>query len=93
MNQTESKLYVNISATPADFTLRGCSLGYVLAAHAGAWNGGSVSVSMQAPDGTFVPTGMTLSGDGVYINGLPPGRYRLVIASATGVSASLTSTP
>jgi len=90
-NTIETKVFANISATPATFALRGG--GYGVTVHAGAWNSGSVTLQRLAPDGATDVTVMTaFTADGYASANLPSGTYQLAIASATGVYADIVST-
>lgn len=92
---SESRFFTNISATTAAFTLAGDGFYYALCAHAADWNaGGSITLHMQTPDGSFVPTGMALLADGLSQTLIAAGVYKLVVAGgATGIYASLCNMP
>lgn len=67
---------------------------YALTALSSSWSSGSVTVEVEGPDGaTFIATALTLSANGMSLGYLPAGTYKIVVASATGVYASLQSVP
>ena len=93
MTPSESVQFKNISATPAAFALKGGL--YELAAVA-TWGGGSVDLQSLGPDGsTWMDTdpAMTLTADGRVQAHLPAGQYKLTVATATGVDATITRIP
>lgn len=81
------------ASNSATFVLQGGY--YALTALAGSWNGsGSVTLDIEGPDGsTFIATALTLSANGMSEGYLPAGTYKIVVASATGVYASVQSVP
>ena len=88
---TESKTFSNISATTAQFLLKGGR--YAIAALA-TFGGGSVKFQALGPDGaTFISvssaTDFTAAGDATV--DIPPGQCRFTIATASAVYASATS--
>jgi hypothetical protein len=86
----EVRSFKNISATPASFTLTGGNYGVTVTA---TWGGGSVTLQRLAPDGSTYVTVMTaFTADGYADANLPDGTYRLLIATATGVSVDVVST-
>lgn len=93
MRGTQSVGFSGISLTTAAFELNGGV--YVLSAVA-TFGGGSVAVEMLLPDGTTwggVTNGSLAAAgtsDPLY---LPPGQYRIAIATATAVIASLSRVP
>jgi hypothetical protein len=85
----ESQTYVNVSATPAAFTLRGGS--YAVTVHA-TFGGGSVTLQRLAADGvTYVTCLTAFAADGFQVTNLPSGTYQLAILTATAVYADITS--
>lgn len=68
---------------------------YCLAAHSASWGGGNVTVDMLLPDGTtwFKSTVLVLSADGYVIGDLPPGQYRLTLATTTAANVAVTRVP
>lgn len=89
-NAIETHAFSNISATPASFTLRGGNYAVTVTA---TWGGGSMTLQRLATDGATYVTVMTaFSADGFATSNLPNGTYRLLIATATGVYADVTST-
>lgn len=86
-NKIENVVFSNISATPATFTLRGGQ--YAVTVHA-TWNAGSATLQRLAPDGaTFVTCLTAFSADGYATVNLPSGTYKLLIATATALSADI----
>lgn len=87
----ESKQFSNISASTAAFTLKG---GKYAVAVVATFGGGSVTLQGLAFDGTtFVTVLAAFTAAGFATVDLPPGQYRLTIATATAVFASVTSVP
>lgn len=81
LNRTQT--FSNISATTAAFVLRGGLYG--VTAH-GTWGGGSATLQRLAPDAVTYITVMTaIAADGYATVQLPPGTYRVLIATATAV--------
>lgn len=92
MRAPESVAFKNISATPAAFTLSGGV--YVLDAVA-TWGGGSLTLQRLGPDGSTLldaATALTANGTSGAI-ALPPGSYRLTIATATAVYVTVVRVP
>lgn len=88
---TESKQFSNISATTAQFTLKGGK--YAVSAVA-TFGGGSVTLQGLAFDlTTFVTVVAAFTAAGYAVIDLPPGQYRFTIATATAVFCSVTSVP
>lgn len=80
-NQTVS--FSNISATPTVFTLGGGL--YSITAHA-TWGGGSITLQRLAPDATtYITVSAAITTDGYATVSLPPGTYKLLVATATGI--------
>lgn len=92
MRAQEAKAFTNIDATTAGFTLGGGN--YVLAVSA-TFGGGNVGVEVLLPDGaTWVDCHTPLTAAGITAAlALPPGQYRIAIATATGVTCSLVRVP
>jgi hypothetical protein len=89
-NTVEKQSFSNISATTANFTLRGGLYGVDV--HATAFNAGSVTLQKLANDGvTFVTCLAAFSVDGYGSANLPSGTYRFAVSLATGVFIALTS--
>lgn len=99
MNVTENVIFSNISATTAQFTLKGGVYSFRVKGTI------TTSVALQAllPDGSSFATVNNIAGtaasvgsggtgsiDGIY---LPPGQYKITLTSATAVYASVASTP
>jgi hypothetical protein len=79
----------NLSATPANFVLSVSGL-YQFQVVASAWNSGSVTLNILGPDGSTFLSMAVQSANGGELLYIQEGTYQLTIASATGVSASLT---
>jgi hypothetical protein len=87
----ESIQFSNISATTAQFQVKGGY--YAITVHA-TFGGGNVQLQTLALDGsTWLLMGSSITADGTQIYQLPPGPYRIAIATATGVYAALTRVP
>lgn len=93
MRGTESNIFQAASANTAAFTLMG---GVYSVAVIATWNStGTVTLQQLGPDGTTWMTALTaISADGIAAPvALPPGQYRLAIATATGVYATIARIP
>lgn len=93
MRASESFAYSSLTATSSDsFELKGGA--YAMDAIA-TWNSGSITLQRRGPDGaTFITAATALSADGTSGSiALPPGIYRFLVASATGLWASITRIP
>jgi hypothetical protein len=78
-----SQTFTNIAATPASFFLRGGLYGVTAK---GTWSAGSATLQRLAPDATTYITVLTaIAADGYATVSLPPGTYRVLIATATAV--------
>jgi hypothetical protein len=78
-----SRIFTNIAATPASFSLRG---GLYAVTAKGTWGGGSATLQRLAPDNaTYVTVMAAFTVDGFATVNLVPGTYRLLIATATAV--------
>jgi len=87
----ESFQFANIAATTAQFQVKGGT--YLLTVHA-TFGGGSVQMQTLAGDGaTWLLLGTSITADGTQSFTLPPGAYRIAIATATAVYANLTRVP
>jgi hypothetical protein len=88
---TEAKLFSNIAATTAAFALLGGR--YVVTVSA-TFGGGSVKFQILGPDNaTFISIGADFTAAGVATVDVPPGQFRLTIATATAVFASICRVP
>jgi hypothetical protein len=90
-NSVELKEFSNITANTADFTLRGGRYGIDVVANFG---GGSVKLQKKSKDGATyvsVSTGTDFAAAGYAAVDLPSGTYRLTIATAIAVFASVAS--
>lgn len=87
----DSVKFSNIAANTLAFALLGGKYGV---AAAGTFGGGSVALQILLPDGsTWVPAFTAFTAAGFSVIDLPPGQYRLAIATATAVYASVTRIP
>jgi hypothetical protein len=76
-------------STPASFILRGGLYAITITA---TWGGGSVTLQRLAADGTTYITVMdAFSDDAFETISLPPGTYRLLMATASAMYADITS--
>lgn len=79
----DGRIFSNVSTTQGPFKLNGGTYGLSVVA---TWNSGSVTLEMLAADGsTYIPALAAFSANGYGAVALPPGQYKLVVASATGV--------
>lgn len=94
MRATDSYSASNIAATTDAFELKG---GYYKVAAVATFGGGSVAFEMLGPDGStwlvVDATNTTLTAAGHGNAAVPPGKYRLAIATATAVYASVVRIP
>ena len=59
---------------------------FMLQAISGGWGGGNAQLQEMGPDGsTWLNVGTAMTANGVQVLDLPPGSYRAVITTATGV--------
>jgi hypothetical protein len=87
MPPNEAVAWNNISATPANFQLRGGDYEVDVVA---TFRGGSVTLTRQAQDGaTFVPVLTPFTANGIQFVDLSAGTYQLTIANATRVYARI----
>ena len=88
-NTIEQKKFTNISATPAQFTLRGGQYGVTVNA---TFGGGSVTLQRLSLDGASLVTVLTAFAAAGYATvNLPSGTYSLTIATATAVYCEIVS--
>lgn len=86
-NQIQS--FANISATPTAFTLRGGLYAITVMA---TWGGGSVTLQRLAHDNTtYVTVTDAFTENGFVTVSLPPGTYRLLVATASAIYVDVTS--
>ena len=93
MRAGENQSFSNISATTAAFVLRGGRYGIDVVA---TFGGGSVTLEKLAGDGsTFVSVSSAtdFTAAGYAEIDLPPGTYKIVIATATAVSVQIQRIP
>lgn len=90
-SSAEAKLFSNISATTAAFSL----LGGKYAIAAAATGSGTMGLQMLGPDGaTFIAAHTAFAAvTGLIVVDLPPGQYKFVIATFTAVYASICRIP
>jgi len=88
---TQSFQFSNISATTAQFNVKGGKYGLTVTA---TFGGGNVQLQTLSLDGsTWLPVGSAITANGFTTMDIPPGPYRLAITTATAVFAALTSIP
>lgn len=88
----EAVEFNNISATTATFLLK--SGGYYAVFGSATFGGGSIDLQVQCADGsTFVSTGLKLTAAGLVSGVIPPGVYKFVITTATGVIVTVARCP
>lgn len=81
--QNDTVNFTNITATPDPFPLRG---GLYAISSKGTWGGGSITLQRLALDGaTYLTVTPAITADGYTTVTLPPGTYRLVVATATAL--------
>ena len=91
MRATESVSFGPITATTAAFELTGGKYGVTYVA---TWGGGSVTLEVQAADGsTFVTAATAFAANGYTTVDLPAGQFKFAVATATGVYVSITRIP
>ena len=79
----------DVDATPAAFVLQGGLYAITITA---TWGGGSVTLQRLAADGsTYVAVADAFSADAFQTISLPPGTYRLLMATAEAMYADITS--
>lgn len=89
----DGKSFSNISASTAQFTLKG---GYYMMAAVATWGGGNVELQMLGPDGSTylsAPTALKLTANGMIAGYLPQGQYRFTVTTATALYCSVTGVP
>lgn len=85
----EQQAVSNISASTAAFILKGGAYGVTVTA---TFGGGTVTLQRLSNDGVTWITALTaFSAAGYATVNLPPGSYRLAVATATAVYADVTS--
>lgn len=88
-NSIESVAFASISATPTAFILRGGLYALTITA---TWGGGSATLQRLVPGtSTYVTVQTAFTADGFAAMNLPNGTYKLVIATATALSADIVS--
>lgn len=93
MRAPDSQKFSNISATTSYFTLYG---GYYKLAVVATWGGGSVKLYMLGPNDVALEvdsTNTSFTADGHGNAALPPGQYRLTVATASAIYASIVRIP
>jgi hypothetical protein len=87
---TETKQFANINVTTAAFTLTGGRYGFIVTA---TFGGGNVALQVLSNDGsTWVNVSNQTAAAAVTVD-LPPGSYRIQIATATAVFVTLGRVP
>ncbi len=89
----DGKGFSNISASTADFKLKGGAYGVFVTA---TFGGGSVKLQRLSLDGSTyvsVASATDFSAAGGTLVNLPPGSYRFTIATATAVYAEVSGVP
>lgn len=85
----DAQTFSNISATTAAFSLKGGVYGLTAT---GAWGGGSLTLQRLAFNGsTYVTAAAAITADGYTTITLPPGTYKLAVATATAVYVDITA--
>lgn len=85
----ERTYFENISATTAAFTMKGGLYGVTVSA---TFGGGSVTLQRLAADGSTYVTCLTaFTAAGYATVSLPPGSYKVAIATATAVYVDITA--
>ena len=83
----QNRVFANVSATPAAFTLKGGVYGTSASA---TWGGGSVTLQkLSGDDSTWVTVLAAFTASGYASANLPPGTYRLAVATATAVDVEI----
>lgn len=93
MVPSDGKAISDADETTAGFALKGGRYGVAAVA---TWGGGSAKLEILLPDGTtWVSVGSStdFTDDGFALVDIPPGQYRVAIATATGVYASIDRVP
>jgi hypothetical protein len=81
--------FEDVDSTPAAFILRGGLYAITITA---TWGGGSVTLQRLARDGSTYVTVTDAFEDDAYVSvALPPGTYRLLMATSTAMYADVTS--
>lgn len=88
----DAKKFSSIAADTTYFPLDG---GRYQVAVVATWNSsGTVTFEQRGPDGsTALVLGTAFSANGVANFDVPPGQYKLVVATATAVSATVVRVP
>lgn len=85
----EIRKFSNITETPAAFTLRGGLYAVTVMA---TWGGGSVTLQRLAADATtYVTVVAAFTANSFVTVSLPPGTYRLLVATSTAIYVDVTS--
>lgn len=93
MSGTESQRFSNIDATTSDFQLKGGK--YAMSCVA-TFGGGSIKLQKKGADGTTyqsVSSGTDFTAAGYATVDVPPGLYRLTIATASAIYADVCRIP
>ena len=85
----EEVVFSNISATTAAFNLKGGQYGITVSA---TFGGGSVTLQKLAADGSTYVTALTAFSAAGFVSAyLPPGTYKVAVATATAVYVEIKS--
>ena len=89
---TQSVQFTNLaSVTTAAFSLKGGTYGIAVTA---TFGGGNVQLQMLSIDGaTWFNVGTSITAAGLITQLLPPGQYRVVIATATAMFIAIDTIP
>jgi hypothetical protein len=91
MRAQEAVVFSNISATTAAFTYGGGVSRFTVTA---TFGGGNVGLEQLGPDGvTWLATLTALTVNGSTAVSLPPGQFRVSVATATAVYTQLARVP
>lgn len=83
--------FAGISADVGPYNILGGR--YAFAASA-TWGGGSATIQVLMPDAsTYVSVAAAVTADGAQLVDLPPGRYKIAVATATGLMGFLLRVP
>ncbi len=83
--------FSNISATTAAFRLKGGKYAIVASA---TFGGGNLQLQTLANDNsTYVNVGSSITAAGLSTYDLPPGQYKIAVATATAVYVTITGVP
>lgn len=91
MRAPEAKRFSNISADTAPFNLYGGTYRVTVVA---TFGGGNVGLQQLGPDGsTYLTNHTALTVNGASTVNVPPGMYKIVVVTATGVYVDIARCP